>query len=224
MQLRIDGKDRTLIPLSAFCEQWHLPETFCVAHFEPKSFAGLGSLEDAGAVLTQVKAATVDGVPPQVLMTDLPAQIEAMANLFQHNLEAANPKIGLRQPEIDFARAGFEDILHAVVDQLVRLYQDYRATPHQIQTAFDYAAAYQIWLNNSVQVGTDAKTYQHREQRFTINLIYDAYGRVGMKIQQSEAAYYVADTALGCPAAGYMYGLCEAVAKRFCQAFVAALV
>ena len=223
MELRIQNQPQQFIPIQAFRTTWDLPDDFALANFEPENRQGLGSLEGSGAVLGQVKQAVVQAVPDSVLVADLFSSVTQLATDFQHHLQAVNLEIGLREPEIDFARVGFEDILYGAVDEFVRLHQQYRSTPDDICRQFKYDRVYWRWLNAGVRVGTSAKTYQCRDRMFEAFIIYNPYGRVGLEVHVDDQVHYVLDTALACPAASYMKGLCQAVAEALCAALVRSL-
>ena len=55
MQLTIAEDTHTFIPLQAFRSQWGLPDDFNLAHFEPKDWQGLGSLDGSGKALATVR-------------------------------------------------------------------------------------------------------------------------------------------------------------------------
>jgi len=224
MELNINNQRQTFIPLPIFRTTWNLPDTFQVALFEPENRMDLGNLDQAGPVLAQVKEIVVQTVPVQVSLEELFPQVEYLADHFQSGLEAVNDRIGLRTAEIDFARAGFEDILRGVADHLVRLYYEHRTQPVRISDHFDFSAVYQTWLDNSARVASLPKSYlvpgPQAETEFIIHVVYNAYGRVGLEVHANDQIYYVVDTTLACPAASYMKRLCETVAQRLCEAFV----
>jgi hypothetical protein len=49
-------------------------------------------------------------------------------------------------------------------------------------------------------------------------VVYNAYGRVGLKVQVADEVHYIADMALACPASNYMLELCGAVSQALYKA------
>lgn len=221
MELSIDGQTQTLQPLADFRKQWGLPATFGMAHFEPEERTGLGKLEEAGDTLNQIKNTTLKSVAPMVSRSQLFDEAARLAYYFQQTLTTHNHQIGLSLVEIDFARAGFEDILRAVTDQLVRL--SYETTPAQICQQFNFPMIYETWLNNGVRVASTEHHFVHDDRLFLVQVIYNPYGRMGLRITVDDQTSYVLDTTFACPAASYMKSLSETVAQKFCEAFAQGL-
>lgn len=223
MELLIQNQLQQFVPIQTFRTTWGLPDDFAVARFEPEYRQGLGTLDGAGPVLGQVKQAVVQAVPATIPLASLFSSVNQLADHFQSHLRAANRKIGLHEPEIDFAGAGFENILYGAIDEFVRLYQQHQPTPEMICKQFQYDVVYRRWLNAGVRVGTSAKQYEHDNVIFEIFIVYDPYGRVGLEVHTGDQVHYVLDATLACPAASYMKGLCQAVAEAMCAAFVRGL-
>jgi hypothetical protein len=223
MQLLIEQQYQTLIPMPTFREQWELPQDFGVALFEPKAWADLGSIEGAGRELALVRQRVAQAVPPLLRPADLTAVIETLTRYFEQELQAANVQIGLRVVEIDFAVAGFQDVLQAAAYRLIQLVQLYRAEPGQIMEKFDFSAIYQSWLDDSVRISATVHLYRQGETEFKVRVLNNIYGRVGLEVEVAGEKYYVLDMGLACPAASYMRGLCGEVAQHLCQNLVASL-
>ncbi|HXV43084.1 MAG TPA: hypothetical protein VEC96_08470 [Anaerolineae bacterium] len=220
MQLTIAGQPHTFIPLPTFRSRWGLPDDFNLAYFEPKDWQGLGSLEGSGKALAIVRQRVLDAVPQTVTLNDLISQVEALTDLFQHELVAINPQIGLREVEVDFAVAGFADVIQAAAYQLLRLSHTYRHDPTQFEPAFDFSAIYQNWLDASARLSATVHFYTYENVQYEVQVIYNAYGRVGLRVQVNSEVYYVTDMALACPASNYMLDLCREVAQALCIALV----
>lgn len=220
MQLTIAGQTHTFTPLQTFRSQRRLPDDFNLAHFEPKDWQGLGRLEGSGKALAMVRERVLGAVPQTVTLNNLLPQVEALTDLFQHELVAINPQIGLREVEVDFAVAGFADVSQAAAYQLLRLSHTYRHDPTQIEPAFDFSAIYQNWLDASTRLSATVHFYSYENVQYEVQVIYNAYGRVGLRVQVAAEVYYVADTALACPASNYMLDLCREVAQALCSALV----
>jgi hypothetical protein len=125
--------------------------------------------------------------------------------------------------EIDFAVAGFQDVLQAAAYRLIQLVQIYRAEPGQIAEKFDFSAIYQNWLDDSVRISTTVHLYQQGETEFKVRVLNNIYGRVGLEVEVAGEKHYVLDMGLACPAASYMRGLGGEVAQRLCQNLVETL-
>jgi len=219
MQLTIDGSPRTFTPLPAFRQHWGLPEEFGVAYFEPKEWQGLGSIDHAGAPLEKVKQQVLRVVPRKLAVNSLLDWVEPLTEVFRRALIGANEEIGLREMEIDFAVAGFRAITQAVADHLLRLAYAAKGDVSRVREHYNYAAVYQGWLDNSVEVSGVTHEYVNGEARFDVRVIYFAYGRVGLEVRAADAeTHYVVDTSLTCPAASYMQELCGEVGGRLCEA------
>jgi hypothetical protein len=213
LQLTIDGRRQTFTPLQAFCAQRDLPEEFQVAFFEPKDWEGLGSVDGSGKALTEVKRRVVEAIPQTVVLSDLIFQAQTLTELFHQELAVINAQVGLREVEVEFAVAGFADVLQSVAYQLIQLSHTYQADPAQLQSNFDFSAIYQTWLDDSTRLSADTHGYTHQGTEYRVQVIYNAYGRVGLKVQAAREVYYVADMNLACPAASFMRSLCQEVAQ-----------
>jgi hypothetical protein len=220
MQLAIAGQTHTFISLPIFRSRWGLPDDFNLAYFEPKDWQGLGRLEGSGKGLAIVRQRVLEVVPQIITLTDLISQVEALTDLFQRELAAINPQIGLREVEVDFAVAGFADITQAVAYQLLRLSHTYRHDPTQIEPAFDFLAIYQSWLDASARLSATPHSYSYENVQYEVQVVYNAYGRVGLSVQVAGEVYYVADMSLACPASNYMLDLCREVAQALCLALL----
>ncbi len=218
MQLTIDGQRQTFIPLATFRSQWDLPSEFALAHFEPKEWQGLGSLDGSGQALPELRQRLLEAVPQTVPLTELIPQAQAITDCFQRELTAINPQIGLREVEVEFAVAGFADVMQSVAYTLIQLSHTHQHNLAEIKKRFDFPSLYQNWLDASARVSATSHPYLNREVLCQIQTVYNAYGRVGLKVTVADEVYYVLDPALACPAANYMFDLCDAVAQALCAA------
>jgi hypothetical protein len=218
MHLTIAGYTHTFIPLQIFRSQWGLPDDFNLAYFEPKDWQGLGSLEGSGKALAIVRQRMIEAVPQTIILAQLISQVEALTNLFYRELAAINSQIGLRDVEVDFAVAGFADVSQSVAYHLMQLSHVYRHDPTQIPLNFDFLAIYQSWLDASARISATTHLYVHENVGYEVQIVYNAYGRVGLKVQVFDEITYVIDMALACPAANYMMDLCGEVAQALCIA------
>jgi hypothetical protein len=207
MELLIEGEWRVFIPIKTFRAAHDLPENFSVALFEPKDYAGLGRVDTAGAELNSVREAVLAAMPqsqpPQVWMTLIPQ----LQTLFTDKLYEINPRVGLKDVEIEYAGAGFRDVCEAAVYAVARARASGDPPPVFMQIYGD-------WLNSTARVSQTEHEYTRREATWRIQIVNHAYGRAGMIVRLDSETHYVADAALGCPAEGYMLNLLAEVAAR----------
>ena len=219
MQLIIENHLRTFISLQTFRTRWGLPDDFTIACFEPKEWTGLGSVAGSGQALTAVKHCVLDLVPTVVSDSNLMPLVDILSATFRRELETVNEQIGLRQVEIDFAVAGFHDLLQAIVYRLIQLVHICQGDMIKVRSQFDFSETYLIWLSDSVRVGSRVYTYVNDGQLLEVRIIYNAYGRVGLEVLAVDGErYFVADPSLACPASGYMETLTEQVTRKLCEA------
>jgi hypothetical protein len=207
MHLLIDGEQRWLTPLKAFRAAHHLPETFCLEAFSPKNWAGLGSLESAGGMLNDLRADLLAHLPPTIM---LPAWLSLLPDYVQHferGLRAINPQVGLREPEIEFAAAGFSDVLNAHAIALMRASRA-GFTPGLFRDAYNQ------WLMDSIRLFAEVHHVEQAGAVWQVQVISHAYGRVGLRVRLPDSVEYVYDPALACPAEGFMFSLLESIAAQ----------
>ena len=217
MKLEINNEIQHFIPIQTFRAQWELPNTFAVSGFEPKDWTGLGSLDGSGERLAIIKQRVLAAIPPHISSAMLLGAVDTLTVKFRQELEAANVEIGLRSSEIDFAVAGFGDVLQSAAYQLIQLLHRYRDSPAEGRQNFSFTAVYQTWLNESTRISTTTFSYTQNQIHFAVRVINNAYGRIGLEVQTGDQRFYVLDTELACPASGYMYDLCNDVAQGLCR-------
>lgn len=206
IQLYIDDALHTFEPLQIFRTSHDLPPSFTVAHFESKDYTGLGSIERAGASLNVLRERLLGQIPKGAIQ--LPDTLAlTVAGAFEHNLRAINGKIGLREPEIAFARASFEDILRAYALAHTRAHLTRQAAP-------DFDTIYSDWLNQTVRVSTHAHRYMHHDEVWVVQVITHAFGRIGLRVKIGDDRHYVADLSLACPAEGFTVNLLRTLCQQ----------
>ncbi len=220
MQFMLQGQPYAAVPLQTFRGQHGLPDDFGAAYFEPKDWAGLGSISGSGQLLAGLRQRLLQAVPPAMKLAELFPVVEAMTGLFHQELTAINPRIGLQEVEVEFAVAGLADILRGVVFKLIQLSQTYRADLAEVQRRFEFEAVYQGWLDDSTRLSSRVHAYAHGDTSYQVQLIYNPYGRVGLKLQAQGQVYYVADLGLACPAASFMHELCSQIVAKMCEALI----
>lgn len=218
MQLTLHGVLHNFTTLAAFRAQWQLPDDFNLARFSPKDWTGLGSLDHGGPALAHLRQVMVSAVPSAIPLHRLRDQVLALSGLFFGQLQLANVDIGLREVEVDFAAAGFQDVLDATAMHLIQLSHTYPRDLAQIQSRFAFEAVYQNWLDASARVFEQEHHYSQTGVDFTVRVVHNPYGRVGLEVQVKDETVYVADPVLACPAAGYMHDLEAELAVAMCAA------
>ncbi len=198
MHLTIDGHPRDFTPIKAFREAHHLPPEFGVGLFEPKDYSGLGRIDRAGADLNQVRAAVLAAIPAKLPRPQWLSFSEQITRQFTQQMYAINPVVQLHDVEIEFAAAGFSDVCNAVIYALVR------GNPPPFE------AIYGQWLDDTVRVSQTMHAYG----TWQVQIVTHAYGRAGLIVRRSAAVDYVQDSALGCPAEGFMAALLAEVGAR----------
>lgn len=218
MQFMLHEQRHITIPLQTFRLQQGLPDDFTAALFEPKDWTGLGSISGCGHLLVEMRENIIQTLPSNLKLTELFPLVEALTDLFHQEMVTINPHIGLQEVEIEFAVAGFADVLRGVAFKLIQLSQTYRNDLTQVQRDFDFEAAYQGWLDDSTRLSSVIHPYHYDDTTYQVQVIYNPYGRVGLKVQVAEEIYYVTDMSLACPAASYMHDLCGDIAVKICEA------
>jgi hypothetical protein len=205
MRLHIDNLERDLIPIKDFRQAHALPESFSVALFEPKDFAGLAAIDKAGQEMNSLRQGLLDMLPASLTKMDLLSVSDGQREAFRAGLYSINEKIGLKPEEVEFAVSGFGDVLQNWAYALIR-------------GKAEFKTLYYHWLNESIRVSQNLHEYSHQGQLWRVNILNHAYGRMGLKLQIGEDVYYLADSIYSCPAEGYMLGLlgeiCEAIKAR----------
>jgi hypothetical protein len=186
--------------------------------FSPKDWSGLGSLERGGPALAHLRQVVVSAVPAAIPLHQLRDHVLALSGLFLSQLQLANADIGLREVEVDFAAAGFQDVLDATAMHLIQLSHTHQRAVAQIQKHFDFEAVYQNWLEAGARVFEQEHLFTHNNFDFKVRVVHNPYGRVGLEVRVSTETIYVADPALACPAAGFMHDLDADVARALCAA------
>ena len=211
MNLLIDGHIRQFVDVKVFRAEHHLPDDFGVALFEPKDYAGLGRIDRVGTELNALRQTIVEAIPAHITLQRWSGFLEDLGRLFLTQLYAINPQVGLRDVEIEFAYAGFQDVCQALLYAML-----HAKAIHITPPAFEQV--YTDWLNNSVRVSQNAHHYEHQGQMWQIQMVNNVYGRVGLIIYGGEDTYYVRENSLACPAEGFMAALLSEVAERLVAA------
>lgn len=207
IQLYLDEAWRPLVPIATFRATHGLPASFGVAHFEPKDYAGLGAIDAAGGALNTLRETILQAVPQTLALDQLMPFFDALREQFRLALYDLNAVVGLREAEIDFAVAGFNDVNQALLYALIQA-RATRGTPP------DFAVIYDTWLNSTVRLSQKQHLHRQGAAAWRVQLINHAYGRVGLRVAMPDAVHYLHDTTYACPAEGYMRQLLGALAAR----------
>lgn len=205
MQLTIEGVKRDFIPIKTYMSTHNLPVSFGVSYFEPKNYEGLGSIHraESGAALNGLTDSLLVATPAGLSAQTWLGRLSGLARQFERLLTDINPHIGLQTVEIEFAAAGFEDMLRHYLYAWIR-----QGSPP------DFATAYADWLCSTTRVTTPSHPYRHGGQTWQIQIVSHAYGRVGLIVHRADGVDYVYDNRLACPAERFMEGLLAQVAAK----------
>jgi len=209
MPIQLDGERHDVIPIRVFRAAHDLPPDFGVAYFQPKSYAGLGNIDGAGAALTTLRDTVLTWAHEKLRVPKL-SVIPDLYSVFARALTAINDQVGLKDVEIEFAAAGFSDMIGAFMFALVRASVSDDLPP-------DFVSVYQAWLDTTTHTASPVIEYVHGADTWGVQVIADAYGRVGLIVALEEATVVVQDSALACPAAGFMAGLMREVCAEIGQ-------
>ncbi len=207
MHLLIEGELRRFVPIRNFREEFGLPEAFGVAMFEPKDFSGLGRIDSAGTELNIVRRAVLDAVPSEMPLQEWLAYLPHLARLFESKLHEVNPEIGLKSVEVEYAVSGFQDVCQSLIYAMLRARSAGEPMP-------EFNRVYVDWLNSSVRISSTVHSYIHKGESWAVQVVNNAYGRVGLIIWTEKDTHYVQDTGLACPAEGFIQTLLNEVAAR----------
>lgn len=211
MQLIIEGQPQTLIPIRIFREQRALPDDFGVQMFEPKDFSGLAAIDRAGTEMKQLRAALLDAVPARLLTPEMLPFVDGLVMTFRAGLAGINDRIGLRIQEIEFAVAGFSDVLHNWAYALIRANASHTTLP-------TFQQVYMEWIHSSVRVSQRIFPYAAPDGNWQIQVLNHAYGRIGLRVAEQTVVQYVYDGVYTCPAEGFMITLLAELAERIAAA------
>ncbi|MGB1286874.1 MAG: hypothetical protein ACPG7F_10105 [Aggregatilineales bacterium] len=210
MQLTIQGQTCDFIPIKNFRVIYGFSENFGIALFEPKDFTGLATIDHAGGHLRDLHAALLNNIPAAIDLSAIMPLTDRLRAEFRAGLYGINSEINLKPEEVEFAVAGFGDVMQALVYAVIPAIQTGN-TP-------DFDVIYQHWLNNSIRISATIHDYQHEDTVWQVQIINHAYGRMGLQIKTETEVIYVADGVYVCPAQGYMHGLLRDLAKKIIAA------
>lgn len=207
MRLTIRGVPQQFTDIKTFRAVQGLPEEFGVALFEPKDYTGLGRIDRAGSALNDVKQATLNTIPQQLPLRAWLTYLPTVSAAFEEKLRAVNPRIGLRDIEVEFAAAGFQDLCSTLIFALMKARTAGVSPP-------DFVDVHAAWLDTTVRTLHTVYHYRHNDEDWQVQTVYHAYGRAGLIVQTPSETYYLHDSALGCPAEGFMLTLFTQVAAK----------
>lgn len=194
MQLVIDGVAHEFTPIKAFRAMHHLPDNFGVAHFEPKNYSGLGSIEHKGSELNFMREMVVESLPSDMTPHQWMNFLPTLEKTFRRHLLLSGT--GLREFEVDFAVAGLHNVCQAMI------YAKIQASAQQKPVA-SFEEIYDTWLQSTVRISQNAYPYND----WRVKMVNHAYGRIGLMIQAGDETYYVLENSLACPAERFMHDL-----------------
>jgi hypothetical protein len=195
------------VPIKDFRAAYHLPQEFGVSLFGPKDYTGLGRIDRAGAELNALRERVLAAMPERMRAAEWLAFVPHFTRVFETQLYAINPRVGLRDVEVDFAVSGFSDGLQTYAYALARAHAAREPLP-------DFRRVYTEWLNGTLKVFAQVYPYPLDGQPCQVQIVAHAYGRIGLLIHAAGAVQAVYDPALACPAEGFMTALLAEVAAR----------
>lgn len=212
MQLMLDDRPREFMPIRAFRDTYQLPDSFGVNYFEPKNYTGLGSIEGAHRQLHDLRQAMLNHLPATVHIGDLLFLKDQLQALFETYLKGINAAIGLQIVEIDFAVAGFGDVLETWVYALVgHRSQSFTPPPN-------FEDIYQAWLNSTVRLSQTMHPYENNGDLWRVQIVNHVYGRAGLRVETADGVQYVEDGRLACPTENFMHHLLVEITTRLMNA------
>lgn len=207
MKFIIDKVEQEFIPIKAFRNQYKLPQSFGVSQFEPKNYNGLGSLDKAGTNLNELRDHILQLIPDKITLSKLMSFIDHIQFQFQTDLFNINDAIALKDVEIEFAVAGFGDVLRRMIYQMIPARANQQEMP-------SFESIYYGWVNDSIRVSSQIHEVEHHGETWQLQVINQVYGRVGLKIVMEDNVIYVADGIYLCPAEGFMYTLLKDTTQK----------
>ena len=202
--ITLNSQSHSLIPIHTFRAQHNLPQSFGVSMFEPKDYTGLAALDQVGADLQSLRSCVLVAVPITPARMDLPSSVDRLQEAFEVELRTINFRIGLREPEIEFAVAGFGDVCRTWAYALIRG----RGTP------LDFASVYMEWVNASIRISSQEHIYMVHGETWCVRILNAIYGRIGLEVKTPDETLYIADSIYACPVEGFMSTLLQEVAER----------
>lgn len=208
--LFIGGERIVFIPLNAFRAMHMLPEQFSIRHFDPKDNSGMARIDHAGEIYRDLETAVMAAVPERLSILSLLDACDQLEVAFRSALERVNPDIGLRDVEIDYAVAGFADMLCRWCYALIQ-------TKTTNQSAPAFSQVYGDWLGESIRIAAREIAYAHSGDIWQIRVVNHVYGRIGLQVRMASGVQYVADHTHACPAEAFMARLLQRIALQLAE-------
>lgn len=196
MRLSIDGIPYTFVPMKEFRAAHNLPQTFGIGLFATKDYTGLGRIDTAGSQLNGLRDSIMESLPQRLPPLEWLNEVTTVTRQFQKHLYHINDQVGLRDVEVEFAVAGFSDVLQVYAYALARANAAKSPMP-------DFRVLYEEWLFGTTRVFSERHAYFLDDQPCTVRVVAHAYGRIGLLINAAQT-HAVYDPVLACPAEGFM--------------------
>ncbi|GAB4514582.1 MAG: hypothetical protein OHK0046_16880 [Anaerolineae bacterium] len=201
------------VPISFFRQQYALPDDFSVAMFAPRNYTPPGSIDRAGSALNMVHYAMLDAIPGERPSQGWLAFGLELQRYFTRLLWRINPLVCLRASEIEFAAAGFGEVLQAYLYEVQKTQMRGYPLP-------DFFTIYSHWLEEAVVFSARKYPYTHQGATWQVQLIQTRFGVGGLRVEMPDEEVFVRDTVYVCPAEGFMGRLLSACAQRIHDAIV----
>ena len=212
MRLTINGQVQQFIPIKTFREAYQLPANFSIALFEPKDFTGLAAIDKGGAEMNELRQGMMQALPLSFTLAEALALADTLQAVFRNGLYGINDVIGLQVVEVEYAVAGFGDVLQNWMYALIRSQSAKSNLP-------PFQQIYGEWLDGSTRLSQQIHVYDYHGAIWHINIINNAYGRIGLRVKRVDTVDYVQDGVYACPAEGYMATLLEELTTQLAARF-----
>jgi hypothetical protein len=199
------------VPIHLFRLMHQLPPEFGVSYFVSKDFTGRGSIAHAGNELRQLEKKLLESIPNERPPQGWQVVGLELQVLFTRMLWKINPVVGLQASEVEYAAAGFGNVIQAYIFKLLKAQAAGQSAP-------DFPACYQQWLDQSIRISAQSYLYPHHGENWTVRLIRTNYGLSGLFVETLKGHNFILDTIYICPAAGFMNRLLYKCAERIAQA------
>jgi hypothetical protein len=164
--------------------------------------------------MNELRRGMIKALPHTFTLTEALAVADTLQAVFLNGLYGINDLIGLQIVEVEYAVAGFGDVMQNWMYALIRSQSAKSSQP-------PFQQIYGEWLDGSTRLSQQVHNYNHDGATWHINIINNAYGRVGLRVKRGANVDYVQDGVYACPAEGYMAALLEELTGQLAARFAA---
>jgi hypothetical protein len=168
------------VALKGFQSEYQLPPTFGIVGLFPKDFSGLGTLQPT----TAQDLHTLMQPHEQALTREI---VERLIERFHHALQQVNEQVRLSVEQVEFAEAGFADMLwHVFYARTTRP----DAPTHTLLHEF---------IEASLHLSSEDIAYEHGGETWRVCTVSSVFGRIGLRVTMPTQTVYVRDERYLCP-------------------------